>query len=139
MKQFYSSTYSFWIISRIAFILLGFLELLRVVFIDRISLFHIFLFIYVISFFVIFYKEITKSTPSKLLKYSMGTLTILIGLYCAYLKFIQPQASWGPEKYQFDFRRSLYMVFQSGLYFLDFLIFLHLIEMSQKSSLHPML
>jgi hypothetical protein len=107
MKKFYSSTYNFWIISRIAFILLGFLELLRVVFIDRISLFHIFLFIYVISFFVIFYKEITKSTPSKILKYSIGTLTILIGLYCAYLKFIKPQPSWGPEKYQFDYSKII--------------------------------
>lgn len=107
MKKFYSSTYNFWIISRIAFILIGFLEFLRIVFIETISLLDILLFIYVISLFVIFYKEITKSTPSKILKYSIGTITILIGFYCAYLKFIQPKASWGIEKYQFDYTKII--------------------------------
>lgn len=123
MKKFYSSTYNFWIISRIAFILLGFLEILRVVFIDRISLFHVLLFIYVISFFVIFYKEITKSTPSKILKYSIGTLTIIIGFYFAYLKFIQPKASWGLEKYQFDYWQIIIYGFSIWVILLGFFDF----------------
>jgi len=123
MKKFYSSTYNFWIISRIAFILLGFVELLRVVFIDKISLFHVFLFIYVISFFVIFYTEITKSTPSKILKYSVGTLTIIIGFYFAYLKFIQPKASWGLEKYQFDYWQIIIYGFSIWVILLGFFDF----------------
>lgn len=127
MKQFYKSSYLFWVTSRIILVIAGFLDTFRIYLNYKTFTGSSFITIlYLIAMSIIFYSEITKANPAKFLKYCTGIFTILIGLFIAYLKFSEPKPSWGIEKTQFDYMKIVAIIFSSWLILLgifDFFTF----------------
>jgi len=103
MKNLYSRTYNFWLISRILFTVFGLIDLSRLLLTYGISILYILNFIYLVALIIIFFREITQSKQIMILKYIVGTITLLIGVYIGYLKFSEPKSNWGLARIQYDY------------------------------------
>ena len=68
-----------------------------------ISILYIFFFVYLVALIIVFYREVTKSKQIMILKYFVGIISIIIGLYIANIKFSEPKATWGLAKDQYDY------------------------------------
>lgn len=115
MKQFYSKTYFFWVITRVAVIVLGAIDVCSLMSRFGISLLYLLQSGYLIANFAIVYKELMRKPPEMGLKYIVGALSIFIGLALSYWQFNEPKANWGPAKYEFDYLRLLVYIISGWL------------------------
>lgn len=129
MKQFYASSYLFWVTSRILLIIAGFAELWRLctqyknfIVTDLLTL----LLLIVLS--ILFFGEITKSKPKMFLKYIAGLATLGLGLFIVYYKFSEPQDEWtrAMNYNKFDYKKVLAYVFGTWLILLGLFDFFKL-------------
>ncbi|MFC7772544.1 hypothetical protein [Flavobacterium sp. GCM10027622] len=113
MKEIYSKTYYFWIITRILIIVFCSIDVCSLISKFGFSLLYCVEIVYVLTNAVLLYRALLQLSPIIILNYVVGTLSIGLGLFLFYWKFTEPKPTWGIAKYQFDYVR-LFCYIASG-------------------------